>query len=646
MEVCLIAPAPGVVGAPGHSPRLLAELLAQRHEVTLIHSGEEADLPEPVTGAAFREARAALPEELRPLKFAYEDHRHAAAAMETIRRLYRDRGPDYLEVPDFRAHGLVALQARQAADPLLAETTVALRASPSSELRNLHDGALMQPGNRRLAELEREQLRLADRLLWPGGDCLGLYRRCYRELELPPELRLRPPFSIPAAQPAAAERGDGPLRLLFLGDLSRSSGVVDLVEACRMLPPESWTLTLAGRDTRTATMGQSVRETIEAMSGDDPRLVFEPMPAGKALEDLLAASDLLVEPARVGVTAATAISAMGAGVPVLAAPAGDLGEVVGEGVGGWVAAGAGSHALGRALCRLEADRSELERVRSSGAPRRRAEELTDPERILDAYDELLAQRRRRVAAPAVAAEPPLVTGIVPYYRASEYVAEAVASLLAQTHPRMEVLVVNDGSFEAADAVLGELTADPRVRVVTQLNRGEASARNFGARIASGEFVVMLDSDNLFEPRFVERALEVFAGDHRLGYVTCWLRVIAPDGSDTSAHPGFAPLGNRVLEDRNENWDGDTLAMLPRRAFTELGFEYHPEGSMHSDWQLYRWMRSRGAYGAVVPERLARYRFVGESIIRSYPQDLQDRSWRESGEQEELEEMRQITEAAE
>ena len=64
------------------------------------------------------------------------------------------------------------LQARRTGDPLLAATTVAVRIPPTSELRNLHDGMLRQAGNQRLAELEREQLRLADRLLWPGGDCL------------------------------------------------------------------------------------------------------------------------------------------------------------------------------------------------------------------------------------------------------------------------------------------------------------------------------------------------------------------------------------------------------------------------------------------------------------------------------------------
>jgi len=632
MKVCLIAPAPNEAGATEHSPRALAALLSQRHEVTLIHSGWGEERPDLAPMAEIRQAYAELPEELAPLKFACADHRHSAAVMETIRRLYADGGPDYLEVPDFRAHGLVPLQARRGGDPLLTATTIATRISPSTELINLQDGTLRLSRNRHLAEIEREQLRLSDRLLWSGGDCLELYRRYYGDQALPPGVRIRPAFEAPAVSAtAAATLPDGPLRLLCVGDLRRSRGVVDLVEACWSLPPESWHLTLAGDDTTTAGMGQSVRETIDIFSGEDKRVEFAPETGPDALRELFATADLLVVPSRLEATAEVALVVLAAGVPVLATPVGDLVEVVEDGVSGWHAASTGPAALGRALCRLEADRGELARVRDSGAPAERARQLADPAPILDAYDELLGSRAYPVPVKPVTAGGPLVTGIVPYFRAHEYVREAVDSLLGQTYPEVEVLIVNDGSFAPDDAVLAELTDDPRVIVVTKTNGGEGTARTFGARIARGEYLVMLDSDNLLEPRFVERALAVLMADPDLAYATCWLRMVGPDNRDTDAHPNFAPLGNSVLSDYAENWDGDTLAMLPRRVFTELGFEYHPEGSMHSDWELYRWLRAGGHFGTVIPERLARYRVLPDSLMRGYSKELQDRSWTESQE---------------
>lgn len=631
MRVCLIAPAPSAAGAVAHSPRSLAALLAERHEVTLIHSGWGEERPRLPEGAAYREVYADLPGELAPLKFACEDHRHSAAAMAAIRELYPDGGPDYLEAPDFRAHGLVPLQARRGGDPLLAGTTIATRISPSTELLNLQDGQLYLPGNRRLAEVEREQLRRSDRLLASSEECLALYRRYYGAEALPEGVRIRPPREPAGRAPAAVGDPGDPLRLLYVGDLRRSGGILDLVEACWSLPPESWRLTVAGEDTATAGFGQSVRETIEILSGEDRRIEFAPAPDAGALRELLAAADLFVAPARLEVNAAAALAALAAGVPVLATPVGDLAETVEDGVGGWHAEDVGPVALGAALRRLEADRGELVRVRGSGGPAERARQLDDPAAILAAYKQLLTSRAQPLPVKPVAAGGPLVTGIVPYYRAHDYVREAVGSLLAQTYPEVEVLVVNDGSFAPEDAVLAELGEDPRVSVVTKTNGGEGTARTLGARVARGDYVVMLDSDNLLEPTFCERTLAVLEAEPDLAYVTCWLRMVGPDNRDTDLHPNFAPLGNSVLQDDGENWDGDTIAMMPRRLFAELGFDYAREGSMHSDWELYRWFRQEGRYGTVIPERLARYRVLPDSLMRGYSDRLQARSWNESRE---------------
>jgi hypothetical protein len=139
---------------------------------------------------------------------------------------------------------------------------------------------------------------------------------------------------------------------------------------------------------------------------------------------------------------------------------------------------------------------------------------------------------------------------------------------------------------------------------------------------------MLDADNLLEPGFVSRALRAFRTDHELAYVTCWLRMIDRDGGELPAGHGYAPLGNGVVWDDERNWDGDSLAMFPRRIFTELGFCYGPEGSMHADWELYRWMRSEGRIGTVIPARLARYRLVPGSLLRAHGAELQEWGWKE------------------
>lgn len=596
MRICLLSPG-GADPVEAAAIARHAELLRGAHEVELIE----------------------VPTGLDDLVFAGPGHARSAAALEAVRSRYGDRGPDYLEVRDSDLLGFVPLQARAGGEQVLAATAIGVRVGPSTELRNLHDRVLSQPANLLAAEIGRYQLSRADLLLWPGGECLDLYRRHYGALgvELPPPLRA-PAASVPLPHPVrAAAAPDAPLRILYQGRLERWRGVLDLVDACLGLPADGWELTLLGTDTATATMGQSVAFAIEATSGDDPRvrLLAEPAELGDGF-------DLLAAPARVAAASDEVAAALAAGLPVLATPVGGLVEQVEEGVDGWFAADIGPEALRRELARLLAEREQLERLR----PRPSA--VGDDEAVLAAYGELADRIDARPTAVHVG-ERPLVTGIVPYFGASRFVRETVDSLLGQTYSPLEVLIVNDGSFAAEDAILEELGERPRVSVVTQANAGESSARNLGAVLARGEYLVMLDADNAFEPSFVERAVAACERDPDLAYVTCWLRMVDENGIGFDPPHGYAPLGNAVVAADERNWDGDAMALFPRRVFTELGYEYHPEGSMHSDWELYRWLRQEGRFGAVLPSRLGRYRILPESLLRAHGEEIQDYGWNES-----------------
>ena len=218
---------------------------------------------------------------------------------------------------------------------------------------------------------------------------------------------------------------------------------------------------------------------------------------------------------------------------------------------------------------------------------------------------------------------------MPYYRCAEHVEEAIDSLFAQTHARVEAVIVNDGSFEEADEVLGRLAERPGVRVVTQLNGGEAAARNLAIQLAEGEYLVMLDADNVLEPEFVARALDVFRRDPTLAYVSSWLRFIGEDGSPYPDCAGCAHLGNRVMRDDAVNWDGDTLAMVPRALLADLGFFHETEATTHTDWEFYRRLREENRFGMVIPEPLARYRVRAGSLMRTWSAEALDRGWLET-----------------
>jgi glycosyltransferase involved in cell wall biosynthesis len=632
MRLCLISSEHDRHGGLGAAVEQLARVLALEHEVTVVHA-YEAGAPDPRSDdpPELRRVIADL-SRLPPIAFSCDDHARSAALVAAIEEVYGDTPPDYLEVPDYRGLGLVPLQARNSGNRSLRGCTIAVRLHGAVEAICMHDGTWQQPGNRILFDFEREVLRLADLVVWPGGDVLELYQR-FLGFPLPVAERVRLPLEHPSERPAPAPRPTGePLRILYAGRLQRVKGVTDLVEACMRLGSGEWRLTLIGGDTNTAPLASSMRETIETMAASEPRVTLLERISREALQEIYTQHDVLAVPSRFEVWPNVALEAMRTGLPVLATPVAGLTEIVEDGVTGWHTADVGREPLGEALEGLLASRDELERVRASGEVYRRFERLTAAEPVLDAYRDLLGRHRRPPVARRVSTgtAEPLVTGVIPYYGDHAWVGEAVDSLLSQTHRNLEVTIVNDGSFDPEDAVLAELAEDPRIRVLTQLNEGEQSARNLALIDAEGDYVAMLDADNLFEPEFVERAVAMLDADRELAYVTCWLRFFGtPAGLAAAGTMGYPPLGNGVRSDDAVNSDGDTIAVMPRRLFGELGYRYDEPSGLASDWALYRVFKEDGRYGAVIPEQLALYRCRDNSLSHSVNGGDHTQSWDET-----------------
>ncbi len=97
----------------------------------------------------------------------------------------------------------------------------------------------------------------------------------------------------------------------------------------------------------------------------------------------------------------------------------------------------------------------------------------------------------------------LVSIITPCYNAERYIAETIASVISQTYPYWEMIIVDDGSTDgSADVVRGFLSRDSRIRYFRQENAGSASARNTGIRHAQGQYFALLDADDLWLPDFL------------------------------------------------------------------------------------------------------------------------------------------------
>ncbi|MBE9046990.1 glycosyltransferase family 2 protein [Pleurocapsales cyanobacterium LEGE 10410] len=99
-----------------------------------------------------------------------------------------------------------------------------------------------------------------------------------------------------------------------------------------------------------------------------------------------------------------------------------------------------------------------------------------------------------------------VSVIVPVYRVEKYIAATVRSVLEQTYPNFELLIVDDGSPDRSDDICQQFL-DPRIKIIRQPNRGASAARNAGIRQAQGEYLAFLDGDDLWLPQKLAKHVE-------------------------------------------------------------------------------------------------------------------------------------------
>ncbi|MBN1315743.1 MAG: glycosyltransferase family 2 protein [Anaerolineales bacterium] len=122
---------------------------------------------------------------------------------------------------------------------------------------------------------------------------------------------------------------------------------------------------------------------------------------------------------------------------------------------------------------------------------------------------------------------PLVSVIIPAYNRAEYVLQAIWSVLEQTHPRCELILVDDGSTDDTRLVLAPWM--DRIRYVFQENQGLSAARNRGLSIVRGDFVAFLDADDFLLPDAFEHGLRCFQDQPSLGAINSAWRLVNQQG---------------------------------------------------------------------------------------------------------------------
>jgi GT2 family glycosyltransferase len=205
------------------------------------------------------------------------------------------------------------------------------------------------------------------------------------------------------------------------------------------------------------------------------------------------------------------------------------------------------------------------------------------------------------------------------YRCEEYIAETIESVLAQTLPDWELIVVDNGPSDEIAEIVRRYTADPRVQLVRQENSGLIGGIGAAAAASRGRYLVTLDSDDLLAPGFCERMAEVLDARPEIDVLSCDATVFREGeghGLDGSFLRKRLGLEHRItLADMIGEHDVIPYFAAFRREAWTAGGGYAPGTELVEDIALYLRLIAAGYDVRVLPERLTRYRLRGDSTSR-------------------------------
>jgi len=118
---------------------------------------------------------------------------------------------------------------------------------------------------------------------------------------------------------------------------------------------------------------------------------------------------------------------------------------------------------------------------------------------------------------------PKVSIIIPVYNSEKYIKECICSVLNQSHKNLEIIIINDGSTDKSFEIV-QTFQDSRIKLLSQKNRGAASARNLGLHHASGELIQFLDSDDILDKDKIKEQITLYNNEKNKDntlYIGAW-----------------------------------------------------------------------------------------------------------------------------
>jgi len=205
----------------------------------------------------------------------------------------------------------------------------------------------------------------------------------------------------------------------------------------------------------------------------------------------------------------------------------------------------------------------------------------------------------------------VVTIGIAHYNLGAHFPATLASVAAQTYPALDVVVIDDGSTDAAsrDTFDHLERTYPAFRFVRQANAGIGATRNRCLELARGEFFLPMDADNVARPDMVERFVVALRRNPQFAAMSCYFLAFDEKHAAPAGEYLFAlrPVGGPYAAAAVRNVYGDANSMFRTEAFRAAGGYGTDRGTSCEDWEAFVRLVQAGGRVGVVPDHLFYYR---------------------------------------
>jgi glycosyltransferase involved in cell wall biosynthesis len=200
---------------------------------------------------------------------------------------------------------------------------------------------------------------------------------------------------------------------------------------------------------------------------------------------------------------------------------------------------------------------------------------------------------------------PVVSVVTPAYNALQFLPDTIRSVVNQTFPDFEFIIVDDGSSDGTGEYISNYS-DRRIVALIRENRGPSAARNAGITVSRGKYIAFLDADDLWLPQKLDRQVQQMEADSEIGLTHTGISYI--DEHSREIQPPLGVSGQGMIRKAmliNPSVRCASTPLIRRSCFAQVGM-FSEDLRQHADWDM--WLRISEKFKiAIIDEPLTQYR---------------------------------------